>query len=104
MGYIMTGIEDDWNISKTLSGLVSSCFIVGLFIGAYLWGILGDRKGRMASFKRTVFFAFISSTYLVFSMNYPMMMVGMLFLGIGIGGEIAVGGTCLLYTSDAADE
>mmetsp|Transcript_979 Transcript_979/g.1526 ORF Transcript_979/g.1526 Transcript_979/m.1526 type:complete len:466 (-) Transcript_979:3206-4603(-) len=96
MGFIIKSSGDEWNLSTLTEGLISDSFIVGLLIGAYFWGVLGDKYGRKFVFRKTVLMTCISCLAVVFSVNYIMMMAFLFLVGMGAGGEIAVGGT--VYT------
>lgn len=47
----------------------------------------------MAAFKKTVVLSALGSAIMVVAVNYQMLMVGNLVLGLGVGGEISLGGT-----------
>ena len=62
-------------------------------IGAFLWSVIGDRYGRMYSFKNTVVVANVAAICLLFSTSYIMAGISLLILGLGMGGELCVAGT-----------
>lgn len=72
---------------------MSTIFMIGMFIGSYFWGYMGDKKGRIWSFRRTVAVSALSAVGVTASVNYLMLCCFLFVLGFGIGGEITVGGT-----------
>ena len=93
IGYVLQGSKAEWSLTNVEIGLMGSCFPAGLMLGALVWGVIGDRYGRMYSFKNTVILASIASTCLLFSIDFIMACASLLFLGMGMGGELALAGT-----------
>jgi MFS family permease len=60
-------------------------------IGGILYGVLADRYGRINNFKSSVFITALFSAVLLCSVNPYMMTVAYFFIGIGGGGENALG-------------
>mmetsp|Transcript_9544 Transcript_9544/g.14216 ORF Transcript_9544/g.14216 Transcript_9544/m.14216 type:complete len:428 (+) Transcript_9544:143-1426(+) len=92
IGIIMSSAGDEWNLSEVEKGIIGSCFMVGMLIGSYTWGVLADKRGRMFAFKNTIICAGIATLVLTFSVNFYMLCVMVVVLGAGVGGEICVGG------------
>lgn len=93
VGYILQGSKEEWDLNSVEVGIIGTCFPLGLMIGAFVWGVIGDRYGRMYSFKSTVVLSTICSLCLLFSFNYLMVGGFLLLLGAGMGGELSLGGT-----------
>ena len=74
-------------------GAVGACFPLGLMFGAFTWGLIGDKYGRMYSFKSTVCISTFFSLLLTCSVHPAMCGVALVFLGFGMGGELSLGGT-----------
>ncbi|KAI1848647.1 hypothetical protein JX265_011501 [Neoarthrinium moseri] len=68
-----------------ISGIVTSCFLLGAFFGAIMAFILGDKLGR----KRTIIighcFNFIGATLQFLSWSLPQMVIGRIINGFGMG-------------------
>jgi MFS family permease len=62
-------------------------------IGAFVWGLVGDKYGRMYAFKSTVCISTFFALMLTVSVHPGMSGVALVFLGFGIGGELSLGGT-----------
>ena len=93
VAYILAGSEVDFGMSGIEVGLLGACFPFGLMIGACIWGVTGDRYGRMYAFKTTVVIATIFSLILTVSIHPAMSALALFFLGAGMGGELSLGGT-----------
>jgi putative MFS transporter len=93
VAYILAGSEVDFGMSGIEVGLLGACFPFGLMVGASIWGVTGDRYGRMYAFKTTVVIATIFSLILTVSIHPAMSAVCLFFLGVGMGGELSLGGT-----------
>ena len=50
-----------WNLTETEAGLIATFTYLGFLIGAYLWGYLSDKYGRMFSFRKTLLLAAIAA-------------------------------------------
>ena len=66
---------------------------LGLVLGVSSFGIIADRYGRMYSFKSSVVISAFAAILLLFSVNFLMTGFSLIILGIGMGGELTVGGT-----------
>mmetsp|Transcript_29017 Transcript_29017/g.5250 ORF Transcript_29017/g.5250 Transcript_29017/m.5250 type:complete len:143 (+) Transcript_29017:127-555(+) len=88
----MDSAKNGWGLSSTEEGLLSTSFMIGMLIGSYTWGYFGDTKSRMWAFKRSVAFTAIGSIFTSFALNFYMMLAGLLVIGLGVGGEITMGG------------
>jgi MFS family permease len=93
MSVIMAEVGSEWDLSTTLTGLMSTCFMIGMASGSYLCGYFGDKYGRMYIFKKTPFISIIGGMGQIFSVNLPMLICSSMINGFAIGGEIALGGT-----------
>ena len=93
IAYILEGSKSDYNLNGLQTGALGSCFTCGLLVGTVLWGLIADRYGRMYAFKSTVCLSAIFSLILTFSVNYYMTGACLMMIGVGMGGELSLGGT-----------
>jgi len=93
VAYILEGSKEDFSLSGLEMGILGSCFPFGLMIGTMMWGIIGDRYGRMYAFKSTVCVSALFSLILTFSFSPIMTGLLLFLLGSGIGGELSLGNT-----------
>ncbi|OMJ94785.1 hypothetical protein SteCoe_1965 [Stentor coeruleus] len=93
IAYILAGSRIEWELSGIESGILGSAYALGLLCGGFIFGIIGDKYGRMYSFKTTVLIALISSIVLTFSLNLYMSSGALFLIGLGMGGELCLAGT-----------
>ena len=93
IAYILEGLGQEYGIAGAGLGAVGACFPLGLMFGAFTWGLIGDKYGRMYSFKSTVCISTFSSLILTCSIHPAMCGVALVLLGFGMGGELSLGGT-----------
>lgn len=43
LSYTMQSAGDEWGLSETERGLISTIFEIGMLFGSYFWGIAGDK-------------------------------------------------------------
>ena len=86
----------DWDLTEYQKGVIGTLSNLGLFVGSYLFGYLGDLAGRVLTFKVVGGVTFLGGVLSVLCTDYSMMRVVALVLGVGIGGEIALGGPSYL--------
>ncbi|WP_414463715.1 MFS transporter [Hyphomicrobium sp. DY-1] len=90
MALVGPAITKEWSLRPQELGFILSATGVGMLIGAYLFGILGDRIGRRLGFQITIAIFALSSGLCVFVQN-PAQLVALRFItGIGIGGCIPI--------------
>jgi MFS family permease len=93
MSIIMAEVGSEWDLSTTLRGLITTCYMIGMAFGSYFCGYFGDKYGRMYIFKKTPFISVLSGSGILFSLNLPMLICFSVMNGFAIGGEIVLGGT-----------
>src|SRR5215210_4090577 len=50
IGFLIAPVMDQFKINRSQAALIGSATFAGMFLGAWLWGLVADRAGR-----RTVF-------------------------------------------------
>ena len=93
MSVIMQDAGDHWGLNQFERSFFSISFNLGLYVGSYLYGFLGDKLGRVRVFKKTVLVAFLGGVLVTASVDIYMLNVMCFLTGIGVGGEISLGGT-----------
>ncbi|KAI1404978.1 putative sugar transporter [Hypoxylon fuscum] len=72
-------------LDANISGITSSCFFVGAFIGSIMAFILGDKLGRKKTIAWGLLFNLIGATLQFLAWHLPQMIIGRLVNGFGIG-------------------
>lgn len=85
-----------FSLSKLEIGLIVSAPFIGSIAGAFLFGHLADRLGRKAVVINVLIFFVLASVLSALSVNYVMLWVSRLLVGIGIGGDVPSTGS-LVY-------
>ncbi|WP_407892693.1 MFS transporter [Lacticaseibacillus sp. N501-2] len=91
LSFALTPIIAELHISSGAAGLIGSITNVGMLVGGALFGILGDKIGRVKTFSHTILIFAVATALMAFANNL-WMIYGLRFLaGIGAGGEYGVG-------------
>ncbi|MDQ4213093.1 MFS transporter [Microbacterium sp. ASV81] len=80
-----------FGITKPEFALISSATYVGLAIGAYLAGWIADRRGRKFSLVLNLLIYTIGGVACALAPSYSFLMGARFVVGLGLGGELAVG-------------
>lgn len=89
-GVLGAVLKDGWSTLELNAAFVSATF-VGMTIGAWLSGILGDRFGRRFSYQMNLAIFGLASIAAAFAPNMMVLIVLRFIIGIGLGAEIVVG-------------
>lgn len=92
----MEDCNDDFDISELARSNISTVFMVGLTISAYVWGALGDLKGRIWVFRRCVMVTLLGTILISVAWNFYVLIIAIFIVGIGLGGEITITGTVFM--------
>ncbi|ANH81273.1 MFS transporter [Niabella ginsenosidivorans] len=74
--------EGEWILSAQMTGLL---------LGGILWGVLGDRKGRVKVLFGSILIYSIANICNGFVQNIPQYVIIRFFAGIGLAGELGAG-------------
>lgn len=95
IGYAIASLNRQMPLDTFWTGMVGSAALIGIFMGSLLFGRLSDRVGRQRIFLLS--FLIISvAAFAQFYVSSPLMLcVLRVLIGIGMGGDFAVGHTFL---------
>lgn len=96
IGVVMNEVHYEWGISYSQQSVLPIGTMIGEFIGAYFWGAISDRYGRMASFKKVLFFVSLGCGLATFCPEIWTLSACFFIAGFGIGGSFTVDGTVFL--------
>lgn len=89
-GVLGTLVRDGWSDLGQNALFISMTF-VGMVIGAWSAGILGDRFGRRFCYRINLLLFAIPSFAAAFAPSMSWLIIARFFMGIGMGAEIVVG-------------
>jgi MFS transporter, SHS family, lactate transporter len=99
---VYSEIADDFGVSLTDMAFLTTVTLVMRPVGAFLFGIWADKRGRRVPLMVDVVFYSIVGFACAFAPNYAVLMVLRLLYGIGMGGEWGLGAALALEKIPAA--
>ena len=103
LSFILAALKQEWHLSAAQLGWIGSINSIGMAVGAFVFGIYADKKGRKSAFMLTLLLFSIASGLSAFAWGLGSLMVLRFFIGMGLGGELPVAST-LVSESVAAHE
>lgn len=89
-GFLTPLVGDYWNLDLGTRSLVATANLIGMAIGAVVWGSIADKMGRKKAFSITMLIFAIFSVIGAFSVNFEMFILLRFLAGFGLGGCIPV--------------
>jgi len=65
--------------------------MVGMLIGGFLWGILGDKKGRLSVLFGSIILYSVATFANGYATTYPVFLILRFLAGVGLSGELGAG-------------
>lgn len=93
LSFILAALKQDWGLSPEQLSLIGSVNSIGMAIGAFLFGIYADKKGRKSAFLFTLLMFSIASGLSAFAWGLASLVILRFFIGMGLGGELPVAST-----------
>lgn len=90
IAFALPAIGQEWSLSNTQKGLLSTAVFIGMLIGAYVWGRSSDLIGRKVGFISTVGIASVFGLLSAFAPSFTWLLVLRMLTGFGIGGMLPV--------------
>lgn len=91
LSFSLSEIIAQMHISAAAGGLIGTFTNLGMFFGGALFGLLGDRIGRVKTFSYTIFIFAIATGLTYFAHDINILYALRFLAGIGAGGEYGVG-------------
>lgn len=91
LSFSLASIIAELGISSGQAGVIGSLTNIGMLVGGALFGIIGDRYGRVRTFSYTIFIFALATGSMFFAHSLPMIYLMRFLAGIGAGGEYGVG-------------
>ncbi|MGI5472423.1 MFS transporter [Streptomyces sp. CA-132043] len=89
-GFLMPLVGAHFDLSLGARGLVATANLVGMALGAVVWGAIADRIGRKKAFSVTLLIFAVFSVLGALAPAYPVFLALRFLAGIGLGGCIPV--------------
>lgn len=89
-GFLTPLLGSYWDLSQTERGLVATGNLIGMAVGAVVWGTIADRFGRKRAFAWTLLIFAVFSVLGAFSPNFEVFILLRFLAGFGLGGCIPV--------------
>ncbi|CPR19724.1 MFS transporter [Brenneria goodwinii] len=93
LSFILAALKQDWGLTAAQMGLIGSVNSIGMAVGAFVFGLYADRKGRKAAFMLTLLMFSVASGLSAFAWGLGSLLVLRFFIGMGLGGELPVAST-----------
>lgn len=91
LSFSLSEIIAQMHISSAAGGWIGTFTNLGMFFGGALFGLLGDRIGRVKTFSYTIFLFAIATGLTYFAHNITALYALRFLAGIGAGGEYGAG-------------
>ena len=95
IGVVMSLLKEQWSISPTAEGLVTSTALLASAVGAFLFGRVADMLGRKRIYGYEVLVLAVGAIASAFSPNIWWLIGFRAVLGLGIGGDYPVSSTIM---------
>jgi MFS family permease len=87
IGSVLGQVSKLWHLSSTQGSALISSWVLGIFVGAIVFGHYSDRTGRKAMFVLTLIWYAAFSVVTAFSWNFTSLLVLRFLAAVGVGGE-----------------
>lgn len=91
LSFALTPIIADLHLSQGAAGLIGTMTNLGMLLGGAIFGLLGDKIGRIKTFTYTIFIFAFATGAMFFAHSLPLIYFLRFLAGIGAGGEYGVG-------------
>lgn len=91
LSFSLASIIADLHISSGQAGMIGSITNIGMLVGGAIFGIIGDRHGRVKTFSYTIFIFAFATAAMYFAHDLTSIYILRFLAGIGAGGEYGVG-------------
>ena len=100
--FVLAPVANDFNTSIAKISYAITLTLAMRPVGAFIFGLLGDRFGRRIPLMIDIIFYSIMELLTAFAPNYAMLLVFRALYGIGMGGEWGLGASLAMETLPTA--
>lgn len=90
VSFLLPAAECDLHLTTSQKGTLSAIVFLGMMIGGYVWGGLGDSLGRRVILMVSMSFNAVFAMGSAFALDFPTFLTLRFISGLGIGGSIPV--------------
>ncbi len=90
MTFLLAPVREHFGLTAASSGFVASASFIGMFIGAALAGMMGDKFGRKIIFQWSIIIWSLGSIICAFSPNVTFFVILRFVIGFGMGAEYPI--------------
>ncbi|ALG28181.1 MFS transporter [Glutamicibacter halophytocola] len=89
-GALIPLVAQEWGLERPTAALLGTSNLVGMAVGAFLWGGIADRFGRKNAFSMTLLMFAVFTVLGALSPNFGFFVAFRFLAGVGLGGCIPV--------------
>lgn len=89
-GALIPLVAEQWGLDRPAAALLGTSNLVGMAVGAFLWGGIADRYGRKNAFSLTLLMFSLFTILGALSPNFGFFVAFRFLAGVGLGGCIPV--------------
>lgn len=89
-GALIPAAVQEWGISRPKAALLSTANLLGMALGAIVWGTIADRVGRRRAFSLTLLIFTVFTAAGALAPSFAVLAASRFLAGIGLGGCIPV--------------
>ncbi|MGO1318952.1 MAG: MFS transporter [Galactobacter sp.] len=89
-GALIPGVMAEWDLPRATAALLSTANLIGMAVGAVLWGTIADRVGRRKAFTWTLLIFAVFTALGALSPTFWFFTLCRFLAGVGLGGCIPV--------------
>ncbi|MFB0835898.1 MFS transporter [Arthrobacter halodurans] len=89
-GALIPLVMEEWQLERTTAALLGTANLIGMALGAFLWGTIADRVGRKTAFTWTLLIFSLFTVAGALAPDFGWFVAFRFLAGIGLGGCIPV--------------
>ncbi|WP_233556100.1 MFS transporter [Galactobacter caseinivorans] len=89
-GALIPAVMQEWGLDRPTAALLSTANLIGMAVGAVIWGTVADRVGRRSAFTWTLLIFAVFTAAGALAPNFALFALFRFLAGVGLGGCIPV--------------